>query len=112
MKRILSTGLLLITGVTLLAQSSYTRLRVNVPLDSIRLSDPFILADKPTSTYYMTGTGGLLWKSRDLKWWTGPYRVVRLKSFMDGYPSNDLGRRIALLSWQVLLLCHVHQQFD
>lgn len=51
--------------------------RVDVPLDSIRLSDPFILADSATRTYYMTGTGGLLWKSGDLKKWTGPYRVAK-----------------------------------
>ena len=50
--------------------------RVDVPLDSIRLSDPFIMSDKNTSTYYMTGTGGLLWKSKDLKKWTGPVRVA------------------------------------
>ncbi len=50
--------------------------RENVPLDSIRLSDPFILADKASSTYYMTGTGGLLWKSKDLKKWTGPFSVT------------------------------------
>src|SRR5690349_6705402 len=41
--------------------------RTNVPLDSIVLSDPFILADKKTNMYYMTGTGGLLWKSRDMR---------------------------------------------
>ena len=51
--------------------------RQDVPLDSIRLSDPFILADKKTSTYYMTGTGGLLWKSNDLKKWTGPFRITK-----------------------------------
>lgn len=51
--------------------------KTDVPLDSIRLSDPFILADENTRTYYMTGTGGLLWKSADLKTWTGPFRVVR-----------------------------------
>ena len=33
------------------------------PIDSIRLSDPFILADKATNSYYMTGTGGMMWKS-------------------------------------------------
>ena len=49
----------------------------NVPLDSIRLSDPFIIADKRTATYYMTGTGGLLWKSKDLAKWSGPYEVAR-----------------------------------
>ncbi|MEP6748131.1 MAG: glycoside hydrolase family 43 protein [Bacteroidota bacterium] len=50
--------------------------RQNIPLDSIVLSDPFILADQKTNMYYMTGTGGLLWKSRDLKLWDGPYKVT------------------------------------
>lgn len=48
-----------------------------VALADIRLSDPCILADPVTHLYYMTGTGGLLWKSPDLKRWTGPYRVAR-----------------------------------
>lgn len=47
-----------------------------VPLDSIRLSDPCILADEATNMYYMTGTGGQLWKSPDLKIWEGPYTVA------------------------------------
>lgn len=51
-----------------------------VPLDSIILSDPFILADKATKTYYMTGTGGQMWKSKDLKMWDGPFRVARTDS--------------------------------
>jgi beta-xylosidase len=54
--------------------------RQNVPMDSIRLSDPFILADPPTKMYYMTGTGGMLWKSRDLKLWDGPYQVAKTDS--------------------------------
>lgn len=58
------------------AQNRAWPVRENVPLDSIRLSDPAILADRNTSTYYMTGTGGMLWKSRDLKFWTGPFRVA------------------------------------
>src|SRR4051794_7524373 len=49
----------------------------NVPLDSIVLSDPFILADHKTNMYYMTGTGGMLWKSKGLKFWTGPYAVAK-----------------------------------
>jgi len=61
-----------------LAQKRPAVLRNDIPLDSIRLSDPFILADKKTATYYMTGTGGGLWKSKDLKTWTGPYRVVQV----------------------------------
>ena len=59
------------------SQNRVPALRQDVPLDSIRLSDPFILADKNTSTYYMTGTGGMLWKSRDLKKWTGPFQVAK-----------------------------------
>lgn len=54
--------------------------RRNIPLDSIRLSDPFILADQPTKTYYMTGTGGMLWKSKDLRFWEGPYAVAQTDS--------------------------------
>lgn len=52
-------------------------IKKNIPLDSIRLSDPAILADKETDMYYMTGTGGLLWKSKDLKFWEGPYKVTK-----------------------------------
>ena len=51
--------------------------REDVPLDSIRLSDPCILADKKTSMYYMTGTGGRLWKSKDLRRWSGPYDAAQ-----------------------------------
>ena len=47
-----------------------------VPLDSIVLSDPCILPDRSTMTYYMTGTGGKLWKSKDLRYWDGPYTVA------------------------------------
>ena len=51
-----------------------------ISLDSILLSDPCILADQRTNAYYMTGTGGLLWKSKDLKLWDGPYKVVQTDS--------------------------------
>lgn len=51
-----------------------------VPMDSIVLSDPAILADSATQTYYMTGTGGLLWESKDLKMWTGPKVVAETDS--------------------------------
>ena len=50
------------------------------PRDSIILSDPCILADSLTQTYYMTGTGGQLWTSRDLNRWAGPYRVAETDS--------------------------------
>jgi beta-xylosidase len=52
-------------------------IKKGVPLDSVILSDPFILADKQTKMYYMTGTGGNLWKSRDLRTWDGPYPVAK-----------------------------------
>jgi len=55
-------------------------IRKNFPLDSIVLSDPCILADPATAMYYMTGTGGKLWKSKDLKLWDGPYSVTRTDS--------------------------------
>lgn len=51
-----------------------------VPLDSIVLSDPAILADSASGMYYMTGTGGKLWKSRDLREWQGPYDVAQTDS--------------------------------
>ncbi len=45
--------------------------------EDIRLSDPFIMADEASGMYYMTGTGGMLWKSPDLKVWDGPFQVTR-----------------------------------
>ena len=52
--------------------------RKDVPLDSIRMSDPFVFADTTSRTYYMTGTGGMLWKSKDLAKWEGPYRPFKI----------------------------------
>lgn len=71
----------LMLAVTLPAQNNRRfEPRHHVPLDSIVLSDPFILADANTKTYYMTGTGGMLWKSQDLKFWDGPYHVAKTDS--------------------------------
>lgn len=75
-KSVLIPALAIFCLSSVFAQNRAWKMRENVPLDSIRLSDPAILADKNTSTYYMTGTGGMLWKSRDLKYWTGPFRVA------------------------------------
>ena len=52
-------------------------IRKGIPLDSIVLSDPFILADTKTKMYYMTGTGGKLWKSKDMRSWDGPYDITK-----------------------------------
>ena len=46
---------------------------VTTPLDSLMMSDPYILADEDTRTYYLTSSGGCIYKSKDLKIWTGPY---------------------------------------
>jgi hypothetical protein len=57
-----------------------------VPLDEISMSDPFIFPDEKTRTYYLTGTGGRLYKSTDLKMWTGPYSIIDLTgTWMDGH---------------------------
>jgi beta-xylosidase len=72
------TTLIITLNITLISgQGRLPEIKEDVPLDSIRLSDPFILADRNSATYYMTGTGGLLWKSKDLKKWTGPYVVTQ-----------------------------------
>jgi hypothetical protein len=73
------TACLLLSTLAFAQQRNAVTIKT-VPLDSIRLSDPFILADRKTGQYYMTGTGGMLWKSKDLKQWTGPYRVAQTDS--------------------------------
>lgn len=56
-----------------------------VSLDALSMSDPFIYADPKTNTYYLTGTGGRLYKSTDLKMWTGPYNIIDLSgTWMEG----------------------------
>lgn len=76
---------MLLAALTMLSVSAQAQRRgwkprENMPLDSIVLSDPFVLADEATHTYYMTGTGGRLWKSKDLATWSGPYDVVEVDS--------------------------------
>jgi hypothetical protein len=58
-----------------------------VDIDSMRMSDPFILADPKTKTYYMTGSGGNMWKSNDLKIWQGPFNIVQIDT------SSWMGKR-------------------
>lgn len=74
---ILTSCCLVVLGLTNLSTALAQKIRYNVPMDSIRLSDPFILTDSNTQTYYMTGTSGLLWKSKDLKKWDGPFEVAK-----------------------------------
>ncbi|MCI8997455.1 MAG: family 43 glycosylhydrolase [Muribaculaceae bacterium] len=65
------------------------KVRRDVPVDSIILSDPAVLADSASRQYYMTGTGGMIWKSKDLKLWSGPYRVTEIDttSWMGSRPA-------------------------
>ena len=70
---------LFISVIQLSAQRRHwpPEVRYGVPRDSIFMSDPALLADEKTGLYYMTGTGGLLWKSEDLDLWDGPYVVAK-----------------------------------
>ena len=77
-KNILTALLITLNILPVFAQYRKPEFKKNIPLDSIHLSDPCILADKNSSTYYMTGTGGLLWKSKDLRKWTGPFTVTKI----------------------------------
>src|SRR5690349_10128480 len=54
-------------------------------LEELSMSDPFIYPDEKTHTYYLTSTGGRLYKSKDLKMWTGPYPIIDLTgTWMNG----------------------------
>jgi len=56
-----------------------------MPIDSMSMSDPYILADNATKTYYLTGSGGAIYKSTDLKNWTGPYGAYDTRgTWMEG----------------------------
>ena len=53
-----------------------------VSIDTMELRDPFIFFDKEARVYYMTGTGGYVWTSDNLRQWTGPYNVLQLDTTM------------------------------
>ncbi len=76
-KRLVLVTLFLCVVLPVFSQQKHTKVKNNIVLDSIRLSDPFVFADKKSNMYYMTGTGGLLWKSKDLKYWSGPFEVAK-----------------------------------
>ena len=79
MNRLLLAIAVILTACCIQAQPRSAEVRHDVPLDAIRLSDPAILADQKTKMYYMTGTGGLMWRSRDLNLWDGPYHVTQFE---------------------------------
>ena len=54
-------------------------------LDELSMSDPYILAEDATKTYYLTSSGGCIYKSTDLKNWTGPYGAYDTRgTWMEG----------------------------
>lgn len=80
MKKLLAAGALCLLPFLSGYAATSAAATKTVPLDSIELSDPCVLADEATGMYYMTGTGGKMWKSRDLKMWTGPFTVAQTDS--------------------------------
>ena len=54
------------------------RLRT-VSFEELSMSDPYIYPDPETRTYLLTSSGGRMWKSADLKTWTGPYNIIDIK---------------------------------
>lgn len=84
MNRIFNLVLAIVTALLIFESAEATqplrvvlKVKYSIPRDSIILSDPAVLADSLTQTYYMTGTSGLLWKSKDLERWDGPYVVAQ-----------------------------------
>ena len=60
---------------------------VTTKFDSLVMSDPYIFPDKKTHTYYLTSSGGNIYKSKDLKTWTGPYGAFDVTgTWMEGLP--------------------------
>ncbi len=49
-----------------------------VHFNELSMSDPFIYPDPETKTYYLTSSGGRMYKSKDLAQWEGPYNIIDL----------------------------------
>lgn len=49
-----------------------------VHFNDLSMSDPFIYPDPETKTYYLTSSGGRMYKSKDLVMWEGPYNIIDL----------------------------------
>lgn len=56
-----------------------------VKIKDMQMRSPHIFVSIDDSTYYMTGDGGELWKSKDLAEWEGPY------PYMQNSPANVVG---------------------
>ncbi len=89
MKKILTTLLCSLIGLTGFAQQ---RIRTHVPLDSIVLSDPCILPDSATMTYYGRQT---VEKQRFEILGRPVRRGADRPAVVDGPESHDMGSRTA-----------------
>lgn len=48
-----------------------------VSIDTMDMRNPFIFLDRKNLTYYLTGDGGYVWTSKNLREWHGPYNVLQ-----------------------------------
>ena len=48
----------------------------SVAIDTMDVANPFIIYDKASNLYYMTGDGGQMWRSTDMSVWEGPFDVL------------------------------------
>lgn len=48
-----------------------------VSVDTMNLANPFVMYDGNNDIYYMTGDGGKMWRSGDMRVWEGPFDVLR-----------------------------------
>ncbi len=86
MKGFLSLPWLALTLVTCVSTRDRAPAEYPLPLDELRVRDPFIYADTTTQTYYMyasvfnraagEGQGVEVYKSKDLRRWSAPERVL------------------------------------
>ena len=58
-------------------QEEQSRIRT-LDFSELSMSDPYIYPDPITKTYYLTSTGGRLYKSKDLKTWEGAWDIMDL----------------------------------
>lgn len=52
----------------------------SVAVDTMELSNPFVIYERKSNMYYMTGDGGNMWTSHDMRLWNGPYAVMKCDS--------------------------------
>ena len=50
-----------------------------VHFNDLAMSDPYIYAEPSSKTYYLTSSGGRMYRSKDLVMWEGPYNIIDIK---------------------------------